>query len=283
MGSCRSLANFLLWLHNSLKCFPTHSSHHDRRFMWSGDEFMDTQAWGNTGACAVSQPQDFPQIDCSSINDGILPAASCPDLCSNACDEATEYCDCGLSTCKLKPGFTETSDLCAAARCGEHGHPTAKYLGGSLPVTSNACICEDEWSGPLCQINPCETQNVNCGEHGTCISLSDTEAQCKCDLGWSGDSCETTCEGFCTGGGGIYPFGCNSNLEETIVRYGCSSGGGCSYLSEGQDYPHGGFCTFKSVIEGSSCLCGSGNDCELTVMCNTDGSCPTPQYLPHSR
>ena len=32
------------------------SSHHDRRFMWSGDDYMANEAWGNTGACAASQP-----------------------------------------------------------------------------------------------------------------------------------------------------------------------------------------------------------------------------------
>ena len=28
------------------------SSHHDRRYMWSGDQYMASEAWGNTGACA---------------------------------------------------------------------------------------------------------------------------------------------------------------------------------------------------------------------------------------
>ena len=36
------------------------SSHHDRRFMWSGDELMTDEAWGNTGACAANKPPDFP-------------------------------------------------------------------------------------------------------------------------------------------------------------------------------------------------------------------------------
>jgi hypothetical protein len=31
------------------------SSHHDRRFIWSGDEFMANEAWGNTGACAAEK------------------------------------------------------------------------------------------------------------------------------------------------------------------------------------------------------------------------------------
>lgn len=118
-----------------------------------------------------------------------------------------------------------------------------------------------------------------CGEHGTCIALSDTEAKCKCDPGYSGDSCQTSCDDVCTGGGGTWPYGCNPNLGSNIVKYGCSSGGGCSYLSEGQSYPHSGFCTFKEAVAESSCLCGSENDCEMTVTCNGDGTCPPPEYL----
>ena len=31
------------------------SSHHDRRYMWSGDQYMSSEAWGNTGACAAGK------------------------------------------------------------------------------------------------------------------------------------------------------------------------------------------------------------------------------------
>eukprot|EP00957_Ditylum_brightwellii_P144794 11028652-Ditylum_brightwellii.AAC.1 len=44
------------------------SSQHDRRFLWSGDEYIDDSAWGNHGACVSnsSPPPDMPTIDCSS-------------------------------------------------------------------------------------------------------------------------------------------------------------------------------------------------------------------------
>lgn len=48
------------------------SSHHDRRFLWSGDAFMEN-AWGAHGACVatVMQPEDMPNIDCEEgSNDG---------------------------------------------------------------------------------------------------------------------------------------------------------------------------------------------------------------------
>mmetsp|Transcript_32276 Transcript_32276/g.67849 ORF Transcript_32276/g.67849 Transcript_32276/m.67849 type:complete len:1275 (+) Transcript_32276:77-3901(+) len=261
------------------------SSHHDRRFLWSGDELMADGAWGNTGACAISQPPDFPEIDCSSINDGVLPATECPVLCSSTCDETTEYCDCGSATCTLKPGFTlthqtgftEVLDLCGAARCGEHGKCSAQYLGGELPVTSNACICDEGWSGSLCQHNPCETIGKTCSGHGTCTATSNTNAKCLCEDGFSGENCEESCDGFCVG---EFPYLCARNIDG-IVRYGCNQNGGCRYLRDGEEYPHDGYCTYKQASE-QECLCGSDNDCKLAVSCSPDGSCPSPQYVPDS-
>jgi hypothetical protein len=39
------------------------SSHHDRRFLWSGDSFMDEVAWGNHGACTGSPSME--NVECS--------------------------------------------------------------------------------------------------------------------------------------------------------------------------------------------------------------------------
>ena len=239
---------------------------------------MDSQAWGNTGACSGTY-EDDSVTDCSIINDGILSADECSSLCGNTCSDS-QYCDCGSATCKFKPGFTAATDLSAAARCGLHGHPVAKYLGGDLPVTSHACLCDDGWSGPLCQFNPCQELGLSCGSNGVCIALSDTEAQCKCDLGYSGEYCDVSCDLLCPGNGGIYPYGCNANLGPEIVLYGCGLTGGCSYLTEGQEMGSS-FCTFKEVTSSSTdCICGGDNDCEKSVTCNSDGSCPPPQYLP---
>jgi hypothetical protein len=252
------------------------SSHHDRRFMWSGDQFMTSEAWGKTGACAINLPPDSPRVDCSSINDGVLPADNCPEKCTNGCDETNQYCDCGTGTCKFKPGFTESGvGLCSAARCEEHGRCSAQYLGGQIPVTSNACICDEGWSGKLCQFNPCQNLGKTCSGKGTCIATSDNDAKCVCDAGFSGENCETSCDGFCRG---AFPYGCAIDLAGK-VKYGCNQSGGCHYLSEGQQFPSG-FCTYKEASK-PDCLCSSDNDCEKTVSCNSDGSCPSPrQYLP---
>ena len=45
------------------------SSQHDRRFLYSGDNFMAEDAWGKHGACVVSsaQPPDTPVMNCSNF------------------------------------------------------------------------------------------------------------------------------------------------------------------------------------------------------------------------
>lgn len=208
----------------------------------------------------------------------MLPALECPELCNSECDDATSYCDCGSAECKCKTGFYGdncSEDLCSAARC-QHGVCAATYLGGELPVTANACICDDGWSGPLCQYNPCIATSKTCSGHGTCVAASDTEAKCICDAGYSGEDCTESCEDKCLGS---YPFGCATDVIG-VERYGCHSGGGCNYLKEGEQYPYDGFCTYKSVSQAIECVCGVDNDCELTRSCEeVDGSCSIGHYL----
>ena len=107
------------------------SSHHDRKFIWAGNDFMGTTAWGNHGACTPAN--DEMKIDCASQNNGktficasfvlcvleyisdlalfrsqnmigLMLAAHCPELCSESCDEENSYCDCGTQTCQCKAG-----------------------------------------------------------------------------------------------------------------------------------------------------------------------------------
>jgi hypothetical protein len=44
------------------------SSQHDRRFLWSGFDFMGGNAWGYHGACVVlsDSPPDMPSVDCTN-------------------------------------------------------------------------------------------------------------------------------------------------------------------------------------------------------------------------
>eukprot|EP00551_Chaetoceros_affinis_P006400 CAMPEP_0203682988 /NCGR_PEP_ID=MMETSP0090-20130426/47288_1 /ASSEMBLY_ACC=CAM_ASM_001088 /TAXON_ID=426623 /ORGANISM="Chaetoceros affinis, Strain CCMP159" /LENGTH=1506 /DNA_ID=CAMNT_0050552109 /DNA_START=94 /DNA_END=4614 /DNA_ORIENTATION=+ len=251
------------------------SSHHDRKFLWSGDEFMDDQAWGNHGACTSSP--DMPIHDCSSKN-GVIVATDCPESCPDTCNNHS-YCDCGSQECRCKEGFGGLDcsiDLCDAARCGDHGSCSATYLGSSLPVTgSNACVCEDGWYGHLCQYNPCSTLNKTCSGHGTCIANGALSAVCECDTGYSGENCETSCDGFCQGS---YPFSCSSNLPD-VVLYGCNRFGGCSYKKEGEGSLGSDFCVYKEVGTGDSCTCET-DECKVVGPCNDIGECPEAVQQP---
>lgn len=138
------------------------SSHHDRRFIWSGDAFLINDVWGNHGACTNSI--DMPRVDCSEIDVGVLPSPSCSELCNEDCEANNAYCDCRTETCQCKERFMEPDcsvDLCEVANCGEHGHCTSKYLGATLAIASDlACICDDGWVGPHCSSNPCLDQGI---------------------------------------------------------------------------------------------------------------------------
>mmetsp|Transcript_13603 Transcript_13603/g.20143 ORF Transcript_13603/g.20143 Transcript_13603/m.20143 type:complete len:532 (-) Transcript_13603:129-1724(-) len=258
------------------------SSQHDRRFLWSGDDFIDDDAWGNHGACvsSLSLPPDMPTLDCSS-NQGLVGSAECPDLCLDECDNGNSFCHCGTATCQCKSGFggIECSvDLCAAARCSEHGKCAAQYLGSSsiLPVinSNSACICDVGWSGPLCDSNPCEAQGRVCSGHGTCHAISEIDTVCICVDGYSGENCETSCDGYCQGNGGVYPYSCATNLDG-VVAYQCGPppNGGCAYQTDPTATGPAGFCTYKSTSASIICECPNDNDCMIAGTCIEDGIC----------
>ena len=212
----------------------------------------------------------------------MLSANECPELCTGGCNN-NSVCDCGKQECRCKPGYGGTecaTDLCAAARCSDNGTCAATYLGASslIPVTSpgQACICDDGWSGHLCQYNPCATMNKTCSGQGTCVANGDLDAVCQCDPGYSGEDCETSCEGICQG---FWPYGCNPNLPD-VVLYGCNQSGGCSYKKEGEGALSSGFCVFKEVGSGNQeCTCTSDNECEVVGLCDASGECPVPTQL----
>lgn len=252
------------------------SSHHNRKYIWSGDEYLDENVWGNYGAC--TNAADEHKIACE--DEGVMPSSSCSSLCEVDCETFNAVCDCRTETCRCKEGFMGhdcSIDLCDAARCGEHGHCTSRYLGtmALLPVTSEqACICDEGWSGPLCTFNPCEEQDLNCSGHGKCVAVSAHEAVCECDAGYSGSNCEESCFNLCPG---AYPFGCSDNISGAM-KYGCTASGGCNYLKQNEEYPYDGFCTFKDTSLEVECEC-EVDDCNTAGTC-TDGLCSAPIPLP---
>ncbi|CAF0723862.1 unnamed protein product [Adineta steineri] len=123
--------------------YPVHSQH-DRRYIWSGDNYLTVKG---RGACTA-----FP--DMSAINCKSQPKLSnvehCPEQCLNGCRNG--YCDCATGECLCNAGFSGVNcsiDTCGAARC-VNGVCAAQYLGGDLPVTNKPCVCIDGWYGDRC-------------------------------------------------------------------------------------------------------------------------------------
>lgn len=249
---------------------------------------MADEAWGNHGACvgSGSQPPDEPLINCSEPqwNDSglneVIELTECPEMCGSPCGP-NSFCDCGTGTCHCEAGFSGPNcevDLCQAARCGEHGHCTARYLGSDLPVTSDkACICEPGWTGPLCDKNPCLEIGRTCSGQGKCVAVGDFDTACECNLGFSGEECEVSCDDTCQG---LFPYGCRSDYDGKVAL-GCHPNGGCYYLNPGEEYPVDGFCTFRTYdldSDSEKCDCPAANDCQFSLPCSEDGTCPNPAF-----
>ena len=70
-------------------------------------------------------------------------------------------------------------DPCDGVTCSGKGTPTE--AAGIC-----TCDCDEGYSGDNCETeDKCITENVECGDHGTC-----NDGTCDCDAGYEGDSCE---------------------------------------------------------------------------------------------
>lgn len=227
------------------------TSQHDRRFLWAGvaaDDHLVDAAWGR-GACSR-----FPD----------MPSASCGDA-ARALALACDGC-----------GDEEASEVCAAARCGEHGACVARWLGGQLPVVARACACEPPWTGSRCTHNPCEGRS--CGGRGTCVGVGDQTWRCECDAGFSGRECEFECGSVCAGS--APSFGCSAARVDAFQF--CGPAGGCQYapaLADG----NAGWCAYSTDDACGRTRCDAASDCYLGGAC-ASGACAnsTPAALPDS-
>ena len=261
-------------------CPSITTSQHDRRFLQGTSVNTNyAQRWGH-GAC-TSFP-DMPPINCASVRPA-LPT-DCPEMCPDGCGE-NAYCDCGAKKCICNAGSvsiingtkyvnhndpgTCNLDLCGAARCSGHGVCTASFLGGDLPVSQKACICEEPWTGPLCDQNVCnEPGAATCGGHGKCVPAGGRSTKCQCQEGYSGANCSTSCDAQCKG---TYPYGCAGDVSGQ-VHLRCNAGGGCSY---GSDY-NNGWCSYKikTQVSVNDEVCKTDNDCQYDGVWNcTSGNC----------
>ena len=62
------------------------------------------------------------------------------------------------------------------------------YVGHGRCAGVNYCECDDNWTGTLCNIFTCNSNNRsgNCSHHGNCS----TPGQCSCDKDYCGNDCE---------------------------------------------------------------------------------------------
>ena len=259
------------------------SSQHDRRYLVSDDQGKE-RALGPTGKGrghgACTDFPKMPDIDCTQVP--TLDATTCPSLCINSCNTDNSYCDCGTSTCVCRPGFVGDqceNDLCAAARCSGHGACAAQYLGGDLPVSLNACICESPWTGVVCDQNLCRQSSPlykSCNRKGKCTPLGNNATRCECNAGYTGENCEVSCDGFCEGNGGVFPYGCASTASEGTFALQCGKTGGCSYPKQASAINNNWCSYFSRANEESSKTpeCFTENDCRFAPKYNcTSGMC----------
>jgi len=168
---------------------PVHSQH-DRKYIWYDSNNYMIQ----TGRGACTSFPDTPAVDCKT-QPVLNQLEYCPSVCpANKCG-ANSYCDCGSGNCVCNSGFTGPNckiDTCAAAQCDPiNGRCSARYLGGSLPVTRGECVCKPGTYGSKCNANPCAGNT--CSGHGVCKVMSEFEYTCICNDGYDGQKCENSC------------------------------------------------------------------------------------------
>ena len=79
---------------------PVHSQH-DRRFIWSGDDYLTKKG---RGAC-TSNP-DMAPVNCK-LQPKLSNIENCPSMCTGGCRNG--YCDCATGECLCNPGFAGTN------------------------------------------------------------------------------------------------------------------------------------------------------------------------------
>jgi hypothetical protein len=156
--------------------------------------------------------------DCSQQN-------LCPE--TDDCDHGTCVSETETSySCECDPGWEgdecdENMNECETNPC-KHGICIDK-------VNNFECVCDDSYTGSLCEVALCE--NNYCSNGGMCLG-DVTQHRCVCVAGFEGVSCETNiddcdpspCESNYVCTDGINSHTCDSDDEAVII--GLSVGGG---------------------------------------------------------
>ena len=142
----------------------------------SGGGHRRTQA---TGKCTAAQLEDGAAV----------VQAQCCGVSEDCSDGVPNSCDAGCAT--VLPPFVR--DCSAALARTDGGDMIVTKLQSAVALCSEPsyqCSCVDGWHGVHCeQRDMC--YGVDCGDHGSCDPTTGT---CICAPGYSGESCDVSCE-----------------------------------------------------------------------------------------
>jgi len=206
------------------------TSQHDRRFILAdSNDYLELKSVGR-GACTLYE--DMPFLPCNKI---------------------------------IKTIKTKNIDSCLGIKC-YRGSCINQYLGGQLQPTSNSCICDQGWSGPTCNSNPCK--DITCSNNGYCIAINENDFKCICNSNYSGKLCNQSCNNFgCATD--YYPYSCASISNMQTV---CLKGSGCYYSNTWFETGNNA-CCYANCDKCDLISCPKPiNDCYIAGSCN-NGIC----------
>lgn len=249
----------------------SHTNPDDSNPFWEvdlGESFVvDEVSIVNRYCVSTSDPRgclcrlSHATISLLDVNGNILASESAGDTC-DALTVSREFC---LETPPVPPTTTPTS------------MPPTRFPSSSpfsspsnSPVSSNSTYsCEGTCIGSYpfgCATNLVDIVRYGCHNQGGCNYLkageeypydgfctykevpsqttSPNSPPAPSKSPSTSESCDVICEGS-------FPYGCATSLVD-VVRYGCKSGGGCSYLKADEEYQYAGFCTYKEVQNPTS-------------------------------
>ena len=138
----------------------------------------------NNNTCVAGYPYNTTQNGCECYNDEWKGSICDVDLCLGG--HATNSND-TEGTCICDEGYTKVNGLCQPVACGGFGVVTPCEVSPTSCPCGYTCACGDAAAFLECE---CQMNETACGVNGNPV-VTDNEAVCSCDPGFSGDTCQT--------------------------------------------------------------------------------------------